>query len=318
MNIRPLVFLIILFWHGPAPSQQLPDRGYRPPVINPAYTIGQGPTVCLDEAHNNFHTLDNRFWAFSELLRRDGYVVVPGRERFTPAVLRRCRVLVIANAGIPRPAAERPASRTASAFTEDEVQAVHEWVGEGGALLLIADHRPYGGAASNLARAFGLEFTDGYALEERAAGSGDRVGWSGQAVFRTADGTLRPHVIVSGRNTAESVTSVRTFTGQAFRDVPGVNPLLVFPANFFLLPDRPTALKPGAKGIDIEGWLQGATMTVGAGRAAFFGEAAMFSAQVSGPDRTPMGMNAPTAEQNHQFILNLMHWLSGLLPEIIR
>ena len=40
----------------------------------------------------------------------------------------------------------------------------------------------------------------------------------------------------------------------------------------------------------------------------------MFSAQVAGPNRNPMGMNAPMAEQNPQFALNTLHWLSGLLP----
>jgi hypothetical protein len=39
----------------------------------------------------------------------------------------------------------------------------------------------------------------------------------------------------------------------------------------------------------------------------------MFSAQVSGAERRPMGMNAPTATQNPQFLLNIMHWLAGIL-----
>jgi hypothetical protein len=43
---------------------------------------------------------------------------------------------------------------------------------------------------------------------------------------------------------------------------------------------------------------------------AIFGEAAMFSAQLTGPKGKPMGMNAPGAEQNHQLLLNVMHWLS--------
>ena len=47
------------------------------------------------------------------------------------------------------------------------------------------------------------------------------------------------------------------------------------------------------------------------GRAAFFGEAAMFSAQLAGADRAPMGMNSPGAEQNAQFVLNLLHWLAA-------
>ena len=40
----------------------------------------------------------------------------------------------------------------------------------------------------------------------------------------------------------------------------------------------------------------------------------MFSAQVSGAARRPMGMNAANAGQNPQFLLNVMLWLSGLLP----
>jgi hypothetical protein len=38
----------------------------------------------------------------------------------------------------------------------------------------------------------------------------------------------------------------------------------------------------------------------------------MFSAQVAGPQRNPMGMNHPSAPQNAQFLLNVMHWLSGV------
>jgi hypothetical protein len=39
----------------------------------------------------------------------------------------------------------------------------------------------------------------------------------------------------------------------------------------------------------------------------------MFSAQVQGPNRLPMGMNDPAAPQNPQFLLNVLHWLSRLL-----
>jgi len=60
--------------------------------------------------------------------------------------------------------------------------------------------------------------------------------------------------------------------------------------------------------------MQGAALTRGRGRVAAFGEAAMFSAQVSGNERRPMGLNMGTAAENPQFLLNVMHWLSGLLP----
>jgi hypothetical protein len=61
------------------------------------------------------------------------------------------------------------------------------------------------------------------------------------------------------------------------------------------------------------GMQQGAALQFGKGRVAVFGEAAMFSAQTVGPSRSPMGMNDPDAAQNAKFLLNVMHWLEGLL-----
>ena len=51
----------------------------------------------------------------------------------------------------------------------------------------------------------------------------------------------------------------------------------------------------------------------GSGKVAVFGEAAMFTAQVGRGG--PMGMNDPEAQQNSQFVLNVLHWLTGSLPE---
>ena len=48
------------------------------------------------------------------------------------------------------------------------------------------------------------------------------------------------------------------------------------------------------------------------GRVAVFGEAAMFTAQLNVWASTKMGMNGPIADQNPQFLLNVMHWLTGL------
>jgi hypothetical protein len=61
------------------------------------------------------------------------------------------------------------------------------------------------------------------------------------------------------------------------------------------------------------GWYQGAALRVGQGRVAVFGEAAMFTAQLRGPERIPMGMNAHYAAENYKFLHNVSHWLSGLL-----
>jgi len=135
---------------------QRPDKSFDPTVSDPAYEAGAGPLVCLDEAHNNFHTLENRFWAFGELLRRDGYVVESSREKFSAAALARCRILVVSNAQLESGDWGDYPYPTPSGFTDAEIDAVQTWVTQGGSLLLTADHMPLAGVSSKLASAFGV------------------------------------------------------------------------------------------------------------------------------------------------------------------
>lgn len=291
---------------------QVPDKTYKPTVSDPAYQIGEGPVVCLDEAHNNFHTLENRFWAFGELLRRDGYVVESSREKFSAAVLGRCRILVIANAQIEGLDWGEYPYPTPSGFTGEEVEAVQTWVNDGGSLLLIADHMPLAGVAAKLASAFGVEFNDGFAVAGFDSPESRDTAFGIPTIFSIDTQTLLQHPITDGRTKSESVTSIRSFTGQAFQAPESAQPLMALPDDFLLLmPQKAWEFGPDTKTIPVGGWLQGAVMPFGSGRAAFFGEAAMFTAQLT--DNQPSGMNAPMAEQNFQFLLNVMHWLDGIL-----
>ncbi len=288
-----------------AAGQQVADTAYTPPIDSPSYAEGEGPVVLIDAAHHNFHTADGRYLAFARLLRRDGYVVESNTQPFTAAVLARADVLVISNALHERNV-EDWSLPTPSAFTPGEIATVEQWVRGGGSVLLIADHMPIAGSAEALAAAFGLRFQNGFAI--------DTISDSGRVTFRRSDGSLRPHPIVDGRGPAERVDSVTTFMGQAFRADPdsGVEPLLVLGENFvLLLPEEAWEFSDSTPRISAANQLQGAVLHHGRGRVAAFGEAAMFTAQVSGPDRNPMGMNVPVAAQNYRFALNLMRWLTG-------
>lgn len=286
-----------------ATAQQVADMEFVPRVSPPAFAPEAGPYVAIDEAHFNFHTADGRYAPFAALLRRDGFVVAPFAKAFNATTLADVDILVIANALNERNV-EDWSVPTPSAFTADEIAAVREWVAGGGALLLIADHMPFGGAAAELGSAFGMTFTNGYALRSERSRE--------TYMFSRADGTLEEHEIVSGRGPDEAITSVRSFTGQAFSVVDGLPLLEVPPDAFVSMPARAGDLTAETPRLPAAGLLQGATVTVGMGRVAAFGEAAMFSAQLAGPNRVPMGMNAPGAEQNAQFVLNVMHWLAGL------
>lgn len=291
-----------------SPAQQIADTAFTPPIGDPEYTADQGPTVLIDAAHLNFHTADGRYLTFATLLQRDGYTVESNHETFTPAVLGRADVLVIANPLHEQSEADWAPLPNLSAFTDSEIQAVERWVREGGSLLLIADHMPVAGHAEALAAAFGLRFQNGFAFDSSG---------SGRVTFRREDGSLTTSVIANGRSLAERVDSVTAFTGQAFRVDPGVDaePLLVLPEGYTLfLPEVAWEFSESTPRIPAAYLLQGALVRHGQGRVGAFGEAAMFSAQLAGPERRPMGMNEPAAGQNYRFALNLMHWLSGRLP----
>ena len=307
-----LAITVLSMQTGCVSSGQVPDKSYSPTINNPAYGAGSGPVVCVDEAHNNFHKIDNRFWAFGELLRRDGYVVEAGKEKFSTDVLEHCNILVIANAMLESGDWGEYPYPTPSAFTDEEIKVGQIWVEGGGALLLIADHMPLAGTASALASAFGVEFNNGYAVAGFDGEENLEATFGKPTIFSIETKTLISSPITNGRNENESVTSVRSFTGQAFQAPVSAQPILVLPEDFIsLMPVKSDDFGPDTKRIPVGGWLQGAVMRFGSGRAAFFGEAAMFTAQLS--DNNPMGMNAPMAEQNFQFVLNVMHWLSGIL-----
>jgi hypothetical protein len=303
MRTRAIATVAVLLAAG-AHAQQVADHDYLPAIAAPTYAPGKGPTVCIDEAHHNFHTLGERFAAFGKLLERDGYRVVASTRRWDGGRgPDECDVLVISNAQPSDAEWNAYPHPTPSAFTDAEIAAVERWVERGGRLLLIADHMPLGGAAARLARAFDVEFTDGFAMREPAG--------SGPDIFSRAAGTLADHPITRGRNPGEAVESIRTFTGQAFQ-APKAEALIVLPDGYVnLTPLKAWEFTKDTPRVPAAGWLQGATLEAGKGRAAFFGEAAMFTAQRTGPNRIPVGMNAPGAEANFQFVLNVLHWLTG-------
>ncbi|MEO8650410.1 MAG: DUF4350 domain-containing protein [Acidobacteriota bacterium] len=285
-------------------AQQVSDLAFQPKISEPMYKADEGPTVIIDEAHFNFHTADGRYQPFAQFLRRDGYVVMGSKLPFTPPLLRSADILVIANA-----LAERNQTNwtlpTPPAFTALEAAAVRQWVQQGGSLLLIVDHMPFPGAAENIASEFGIKFSNGFAVDQKVPGP---------MIFRSSDGGLRNHKIVAGKRAGEKVDSVATFTGSAFQITGEAEPILVLSKGVeSYLTSTAGQIDKDTPHLPVDGWYQGAAIRFGKGRVAVFGEAAMFSAQLAGPNKIPMGMNAPNASQNPQFLLNVMHWLSGKL-----
>lgn len=188
-----------------------------------------------------------------------------------------------------------------SAFSRDEIEAVYQWVKSGGSLFLIADHMPFPKAAEDMAAIFGFQFNNGYVEDLN----------NKKQLFEKNKGTLVAHPILKGTGVKEEIQFVKAFTGQAFLSPPNAKPLLVFgDSAISFMPKRSWEFPDDTPEVSVKGWNQGATLEFGKGRIVIFGEAAMFTAQVSGKAKRKMGVIAEGAEQNEQFLLNIMLWLS--------
>jgi hypothetical protein len=303
-------------------QQQIVDADFQPAVAMPAYPKG-GPTVAVDEAHDNFHTMGGQYAPLAALLRNDGYKVVASKVSFEKENLNRIGVLIVANARNLKAILGGDIAKPA--FTDHECDVIAEWVRAGGSLLLIADHAPFGNAADTLANRFGVTMGKGWAFDRTSAG-----GITTQLDFSRENGLLGKHPIISGRNGSERVNTVRAFTGQSLT-VPARATILMklsptarnaaTPADMDAEDAAlrsPDSSKPayGSRSSTAARQAQGLAMPFGRGRIVVLGEAALLSAQIIRyTDPTPhdmkIGMNT-SGNDDRQFALNIFHWLSGL------
>jgi hypothetical protein len=285
-----------------AHAQQMADPEFNASVDNPAYSRG-GPRVLFDEAHNNFDTTSGHYKPFVDLIVNDGYRVVRNRQPFTSKVLDSFKVLLIANALGAEDTDDDGADN--SAFTDEECKAVHDWVRGGGSLLLIADHTPFGGAAELLAKQFGVEMSKGF-TDDAANSPAEN---SSFIIYSRDNKLLADHPITEGRGGAERINRVMSFTGQSLKGPSDSVSVLKLSDTAKDRPDR-----DAISFVSAAGRAQAIAFKFGKGRVLVQGSAAMLSAQIAGPEKFQIGMNVP-GNDNRQYALNLMHWLSGLLRD---
>lgn len=286
------------------------DRSFDTRVATPTYR-GKSPVVLYDEGHRNEHTASGGYRPLVELLRSDGYTVVTTTQPFTAQQLRGANILMLV---LPR--GSNPTDDSA-AYTEAETAAIAEWVGAGGSLLLVTDHWPFGLAARSLAQRFNVHLSGGFVEDSKYH---DPERGSSHLVFSRENGLLGDHPITRGRNDAERVRRVLTFTGGSLKGPDSA-------ALFLVLSDSATDRPPGPARVERAGGnervlmeygdprpaggkAQGMAVEFGRGRVVVLGEAGMLRAQ---RDRSGLvGMNVPGYD-NKQLALNIMHWLSRVI-----
>ena len=295
--------LIVLSLVATVSAQQVADPHFDARVDKPAFTKNF-PRILFDEAHFNFDTTHNRYNPFADLLFNDGYHISVNRQPFTKASLASHKILVIVNPLGAEDADDEGADRPG--FSAAECDAVKDWVHDGGALLLIADHTPFAAAVEVLAKKLGVDMSKGDTADPANA---DKEFDSPEViVYSRENHLLADGALTNGRSDAERINRVLVFGGQSLKG----------PAeSYAFLKLADTALDkiaPPDKNSSAAGRAQGIAFRLGKGRVVVLGDAAMLSAQVTGSDNQLVGMNVPNID-NRQLALNIVHWLSGILKE---
>jgi ketosteroid isomerase-like protein len=291
--------LFCLLCSGYLFAQQVPDHSFSPQVDRALYTTGKGPVIGIDGAHHNLHQLEGGFGPFASLARADGYQAV-AVDTLSRQVLESLDILVIANP-LHTSNVGNWKNPVPSAFSEEEISLIEDWVRSGGSLLSIADHMPYGGAAASLAAKFGFTYENGFVVSQQRQ-------WPPE-MYRKSEGTLNSNVFTIG------VDSLAGFTGSAL--LPHKEALIVGafpPQHRLLLPEVAWEFDENTPEKPLENYVMGAAMPYGKGKVAFFTEAAMFTAQIV-QDKYKVGFNSDRAPDNQRFVRNVLHWLDKDSPE---
>lgn len=296
-------FIVLIVWIFPF-HVQVPDYAYNPPLQSAAYDKQKGPLIAFDEAHNNPHGIEGRWYASANLLRNDGYRIEPLKKTIeNESILSPYKIYIVVN-----PLHEKNQQNwdlpTYPAFSDQEVENIKNWVAQGGSLMLVVDHMPIPGAANSLAKAFGFELKNGHA----------RTKESRDNVFMRSAYTLTDNLISNGRNDKERVNQFVAFDGSAFKIPDDAQSILTFNSDYFQWEPQRAFDFQSVKPYNINGYSQGAYKSFGKGRVVVYSEAMMFTAQLgAGLSWVKLGMNSEHCTNNYQLFLNTIHYLDGLI-----
>ncbi len=278
-----------------------PDNEFDVSVIAPKLKTIK-PRVLFDEAHKNHHKTETTYKPFATLLTNDGCSVTSTGKPINHSSLANTDIYIIATAmGIEDPGDKSPFSKT-------EVDLLEQWVQNGGALLLITEHFPFGLAMSPLLNKFHVQVHNGYTEDTLLNNKEVRDA----LLFTKSKGNLNPtHPIL------DKVERVNTFTGSSVKGDSSWTQLLIFTPHAQNFNVKVDVKKDGgdittnieyAGFYSASGYSQGICKQYGKGKVVILAESAFLTAQFD-KNGNKYGMNSAN-EDNRQFALNLIRWLA--------
>jgi hypothetical protein len=184
----------------------------------------------------------------------------------------------------------------------------------GGSLWIALDHMPFAGAVEPLARQFGVVVSNGLAADSELLSAAPPP--ANIIAFERANGSLAQHLVSDGRDDSEQVDVATVYGAAAFRLPANGASLLNLGRGFVsLLSEVSGEVSEATPRERIEGWSVLGVFPFGQGRVAVSGDLALFFPPFP-DDAVPFPDGIKSAQvQNSQLVLNVVHWLSGLLDK---
>jgi len=276
------------------------DEEFDVSVYTPAYLTSR-PKVLFDEGHENHHKSNGTYKPFANLIINDGVDLAITDKPASGQILSGFSLYIIVNAKGKSELNDSPA------FTMQECDAVEEWVKEGGSLLLITDHFPFGSAVENLAKKFHVEMQKGIVQDSIYNDKTSKD--ESQLEFSRKNKLLQECELTKG------IDKVISFTGQSIRCEDSCISFLNLSDFAYDMTAKTEVIKDGndtrvnvsfVNPQSAKGRSQGVALTYGQGRVVVLGEAGMLTAQFN-RDHSKFGMNVNA--DNKILALNIMHWL---------
>jgi uncharacterized membrane protein len=299
------ILLFLLLFTITSQAQMYNDSSFNADVVHPKFKKGYGPKILIDAGHHNFVVELGLNKPLFDVASSDGYQIKIDSMQFTKEYLSNYNIVVIWPA-MPFKFGSKNQVTDEITFTIDELDALHDWVSNGGSLLMFSEHAPIDKSVTPLFNKFGIQLSTGIVVDSLNSDTPiEMPSWNHSFLkFTSKNGLLNTeHPVTKGEKKNERVSNILTHGGGGLTG-DGYTNILKLSSSAMVKKWNGTM----PTGTPNSQCLAG---NVGKGKLVALGDCNGFGAMFikSGEYKLSSGMQVSGYDWK-QFVLNTLHWLS--------
>ena len=299
------LLLFLLLFTITSQAQMLNDTPFNANVVHPKFKKGYGPKILIDAGHHNFVVELGLNKPLFDVASSDGYQIKIDSMQFTKEYLSNYNIVVIWPA-MPFKFGSKNQVTDEITFTTGELSALHDWVSNGGSLLMFSEHAPIDKSVTPLFNKFGIQLSTGIVVDSLNSDTPiEMPSWKYSFLkFTSKNGLLNTeHPITKGEKKNERISNILTIGGSGLTG-DGYTNILKLSSSAMIKKWNGTM----PSGTPNSQCLAG---NVGKGKLVALGDCNGFTAMSlkSGGYKLSAGMQVSVYDWK-QFVLNTLHWLS--------